>query len=395
LKNAQASYVLWLPSWYPNKVEPYSGDFIQRHARAVSLTEKVHVIYVLKDPSAAITSSTLTETKSEGELKETLIYYYLRPMKFKWLERLLSFRIYVRLYKAAVLKCLKEEGRPKLVHLYIAFKAGVIALWLKKHLGLAYILSEQWTIYLPGAEPNFSNLPFFNRYLIKKIMRQAAGVMVVSDYLGQRLQQLFGVSKPAVIPNVVDEKIFFYRKDNSHFANRFVHVSTLTYQKNPEAIIEAFSILKQKGCLFTLDVIGPQIPELKALVCRYGLENDIFFRGEMPQEQLVKFVQNADALILYSRYETFGCVLIEANACGVPVIVSDIPVLRENVTDGFNGIFAAAENGVALSDQIIYFIQNKTQFDKEEIAGYTIKKFNYARIGAQFEVWYKEHAADC
>ena len=395
MKNAQSSYVLWLPSWYPNKIEPYNGDFIQRHAKAVSLKENVHVIYVMKDALAAVTSGTLTETKTEGGLKETLIYYHVRPMKFKWLEKLLSFRAYVRVYKNAVLQCLKEEGKPKLVQVYIAFKSGLIALWLKKRFGIAYVVSEQWTVYLPGAEPNFSSFSFFNRYLVKKIMRQAAGIMVVSDYLGQRLQQLFGVAKPVVIPNVVDEKLFFYTKANGLSANRFVHVSTLTFQKNPEAIIEAFSVLKQKGYSFTLDVIGPQLPELAALVRNYGLEDDLFFRGEMPQAQLVKFVQNADALILYSRYETFGCVLIEANACGVPVIVSDISVLRENVKEGFNGIFAAAENGVALSGQIAYFIENKTQFNKEEIARYTAEKFNYARVGAQFEAWYKEQATGC
>jgi glycosyltransferase involved in cell wall biosynthesis len=111
----------------------------------------------------------------------------------------------------------------------------------------------------------------------------------------------------------------------------------------------------------------------------------------MPQQQLVQYIQRADALVLYSRFETFGCVIIEANACGVPVIVSDIPVLHENVTNGFNGLFAANENAVALADRIIYFIKNKQMFSKEEIARCTTEKYSYGQIGAQITAWYKLH----
>lgn len=64
-----------------------------------------------------------------------------------------------------------------------------------------------------------------------------------------------------------------------------------------------------------------------------------FLYEEMSQESLVKFLQPATALILVSSYETFGCVLIEANACGVPVIVSDIPVFHETVKQEVNGVF--------------------------------------------------------
>ncbi len=43
--------VLFLASWYPSKVDPFDGDFIERHAKSISLTNRVFVIYVVKDPS--------------------------------------------------------------------------------------------------------------------------------------------------------------------------------------------------------------------------------------------------------------------------------------------------------------------------------------------------------
>ena len=85
----------------------------------------------------------------------------------------------------------------------------------------------------------------------------------------------------------------------------------------------------------------------------------------------------ADALILYSRYETFGCVLIEANACGIPVIVSDIEVMHENVKAGVNGLFAENENFRKLADQIIYYLESKDSFQRGKIAAHTIAHYSY------------------
>jgi glycosyltransferase involved in cell wall biosynthesis len=109
----------------------------------------------------------------------------------------------------------------------------------------------------------------------------------------------------------------------------------------------------------------------------------------MLQSELVKLVQTSDALILYSRYETFGCVLIEANACGVPVIVSDVPVFHENVQEGFNGILAKNEDPAALAEKLSLFLDNQYSFRKNDIITFTKDKFSYKRIGTMYSEWYK------
>ena len=49
--------ILWLPGWYPNILSPYDGDFIQRHARAVALFQKLTVIYIKKDEKGIVTQN--------------------------------------------------------------------------------------------------------------------------------------------------------------------------------------------------------------------------------------------------------------------------------------------------------------------------------------------------
>ena len=59
--------VLWLASWYPNQLDKFTGDFIQRHARAVSQYCKVHVIFVKKDESL-LPNKTVTENSQQGHI---------------------------------------------------------------------------------------------------------------------------------------------------------------------------------------------------------------------------------------------------------------------------------------------------------------------------------------
>ncbi len=392
MKNNE-SYILWLPSWYPNKLEPYNGDFIQRHAKAASLFDNIHVIHVVKDSTGQITKTIKRETIEQDRLTETIIYYYVPPRRYSFLHRFQSFVKYLTLYNQSIKQLIKANGKPRLIHLYIAFKAGLVALFAYYRYKIPYVLSEQWTIYLDEAKTNYLDLPFFTRALMKKIFLRSLSVMVVSDYLGQALQKHYHISKPVLIPNVVNENIFQYQKKKLNNLCRFVHISNLNYQKNPEDIIRAFSIAKEKGYQFRLDIIGPDQKELKSMVASCSIHDQIYFHKEMPQEQLVEYIQGSDALVLFSRYETFGCVIIEANACGVPVIASDIPVLHENIKEGINGIFAADGNPSDLADKIMYVIDNKGLFNAQGISEHALQKYNYANAGLLFHNWYGQYAS--
>ena len=95
-------------------------------------------------------------------------------------------------------------------------------------------------------------------------------------------------------------------------------------------------------------------------------------------------------MIFFTRYETFGCVIIEANACGLPVIVSDLNVTRENVEENVNGMFVSSEDEDDLSKKVLWYMDNKNTFNKKEIAFYARNKFNYEKISDQFNELYND-----
>jgi len=391
MKVTKLPYRLWLPSWYPNKLGPFDGDFIQRHARAVSSFIPVHVFYIVRDKRGTITRDVKMENSIQGNLHETIVYYYSPGSSISLVERIHSHRKYTRLYRRHLEKHFSEYGVAALAHVHIAFKAGMIALWLKRKYNIPYLLTEQWTIYLEEAVPGFDSLSWYAQSQIQAVFKSALLVLPVSRFLGEVLKKRWPFISYEVVPNVVNTDIFFPEQRDAGDCLKLVHISTLTYQKNPQTLLRAAGILKSGGLDFKLQIIGPHQNELSELSKKLGLEDRITFLEEMPQEELAGILRKSDALILYSRYETFGCVLIEANACGIPVIVPETELMHELVHPHLNGVFVKPGSAEQLANAIMDFRSGRATFVKEEIARITWDKYAYPSVGEILFSIYKRY----
>ncbi len=380
--------VLWLVSWYPDRQDKFDGDFIQRHARAVSIFCKVHVIYVKKDEHLAANTIS-TENHLAGNLTEQIIYYNSVKTGIKLFDKFLSQRSYKKYFCSAIKHYMQASGKPQLVHVHVAMKAGVAALWMKNKWNIPYIVSEHWTAYLKDAGERIDQYPLVFRKLLKRVLEQASALTVVSKHLGRSIQIYFPGIKYSIIPNVVDTNIFYPLHIQPAETARLIHISNMNYQKNTEAILEALYQIKNTTS-FTMHLYGPINAHLQELISKYNLQSYVFVMGEVSQTEIAKAVQQSNALILYSRFETFGCVLIEANACGVPVIVSNLKVFHEIIEEDVNGFFVEGENPAALAEKLKEFILQKYTFDKAAIAASAAEKYNFKRVGQQFLDLYKK-----
>ncbi len=380
--------VLWLASWYPNRLDKFDGDFIQRHARAVAMFCKVHVIYVKKDEGLAANKNT-TENAVSGNLSEQIIYYGSYKTGIKLFDKFLSQRNYRKHYRNAVKDYIRTSGKPDMVHVHVAMKAGMAAGWIKEKWDIPYVVSEHWTAYLRNADHQIADQSFIFKKVLNRVLQRASAITVVSDHLGKAIQWYLPEIKYHVIPNVVDTDVFYPAAKQDSQLVRFIHVSNMNYQKNTEAILAALHILKEREP-FEMYLYGPANSGLQKLITGYEMDACVFIMGEQPQTEIAKAIQQSDALILYSRFETFGCVIIEANACGIPVIISDLEVFHELVEEGVNGIFVEGENPGALAEKMKQFISSKDKFDNTAIAKVAAEKYNYSKIGGQFNDLYEK-----
>ncbi len=285
------------------------------------------------------------------------------------------------------------DSSPDVVHVHVAYPAGLFALYLKKRKGIEYIISEHDGIYMPGYD-NYHVPGQFEKKMVPVIYKNAKKIHAVSKSLADALvgQKLVD-TKPIVIPNVVNIDVFKYREKGRSTTFRFIHVSSLINQKNPEGMLQALSLVKQKRNDFVLKIIGPAKEKFKKMVNDLSLEKEVIFMGEISYADVAKEISNSDAMIHFTRYETFGCVIAESLCCGVPVIVSDLDVTRELVTNGVTGLLVTESDVNDLADKILYFMETGVQINSKQVAEESQQKFNYARVGKMFDDLYNSVAS--
>src|SRR5688500_1061968 len=124
------NYALWLVSWYPNRTDIFSGDFIERHAKATALFCKVIVLFISKDEKLKY-----GKVEIEKTIENNLIVYKVYYGKFLLsgrIEKLVSLFKYITLQKKIYSQIIKLYGEPGIVHVHVAMKAGLLARYLKR-----------------------------------------------------------------------------------------------------------------------------------------------------------------------------------------------------------------------------------------------------------------------
>jgi len=385
MTNPPGSYVLWLPSWYPNKLAPFDGDFIQRHAKAAALYDDILVIYGVPDenkPTAGVDKTITTN----GRLAEHIIYF---KKTAGLLGRVRAFFQWNRLLKKTIKQYVKEKGNPVIVHVHVPMKAGLIARWIKRQYDVPYIVSEHSTHYRMGSPDDFFDKNFIYRKEVTRVFREAAAVTNVSVTMGNIIKSLFNLRHVQIISNTADTSLFNYvSSGNKKF--RFIHVSTLTEsQKNITGIIRGIQKLSKGRKDFEFIIVGPVSKELKELMEAPGVEELVDFTGEISYADVSKQMKMASALVLFSRYENLPCVIIEALCCGLPVIATDVGGVKELINMK-NGMLVQSDNEEELVGAMTRMIDGYNGFHREQISSNARQRFNYLTIGKQFHDLYQQ-----
>jgi glycosyltransferase involved in cell wall biosynthesis len=124
-----------------------------------------------------------------------------------------------------------------------------------------------------------------------------------------------------------------------------------------------------------------------------GLNEAVFFHGEIPYDQVAAKMQNSDALVLFSDMENSPCVIGEALCCGLPVIATKVGGIPELINSE-NGLLVQPGNIDGLRMAMHQMITNKKKYDKKNIADVAANIFSYPVIGKLFDEVYAELTMD-
>jgi glycosyltransferase involved in cell wall biosynthesis len=379
----QGKTALFLCSWYPNRRNPTLGNFVQKHAEAACLLNEVVVLAIVADET--IHSIEVVENR-RGELNEVLVYFPKKKTGFLSFSKLRSFLSYKKAFDIGMKRVSQLVGPPDIVHLNVIYPLGYFARKLKEKLGVPMVISEHASGFQGGANA----YPKVILSLAKKVLKSSAYVMPVSNDLGERLKQLSPNITIKVIPNVVNEAIFI-PSEEIDVTNKFVHISTaFEPAKNLLGIIRTVKQLSIENANFSLHIISDgDVSKAHQLARELGVLNSfVFFYPTMTTQEIAVFLKKCRALVLFSNFENFPCVIPEAFMAGIPVIATAVNGIPEYVNES-NGILIQANDEAGLLAAFKSLIDSQP-FDKEKLRAYAMEHFSYAAVGQQLDEIYKE-----
>jgi glycosyltransferase involved in cell wall biosynthesis len=381
--------ILFLPSWYPNRCHLSLGSFIRSHAEAINELTKVDVLFVYGDSGQKKSFQFESFTKQGVD---THILYY---RKWKASHRIAKLTNGIRygfalFYSYFLYRKLKP--RPTIFHIHVLSRTAILPIFLRIFGKVDYFITEHWTRYLP--EDNRYQ-GFLRKVFTRFVVQRSLGISAVSINLKNNLirHQLVHNNFP-VISNVISPAFFTDETNPNLYGDYFVHVSNFTSNmKNVLLILQAFAIAQNNGVGAKLVLVGDgdEYQAARHFVEEHAL-SDVFFTGFSYGAELVRTMQHAKALVIYSKFETQCLVAVESICLGVPVISSDIPAVAEFIDDS-NGILVVPNQVAALSEALSNFEQYRNHFDREFIKQNARSKFNTQAIAHQFIAFYRNGGA--
>lgn len=258
-----------------------------------------------------------------------------------------------------------QYGRPDLIHAHNTISAGLLAHRIARRDGIPYVLTEHSSAY------QLDEVPVSLFPAVRVAVDGAKAFLPVSKALLQSMVTRIG--KPdtavAVLGNVLPHAFMdVVRRERTSGPFTFLTVGSLLPVKNQTLLLSAFARVLRTcpDCRLILVGDGPLRHALEQQAAEAGLDDRVDFPGQLGPEQVRARMLQADAFVFPSHFETFGVALIEAMACGLPVIAMASGGPEEIVTP-LNGRLVAPGDAEGLVAAMVEVASASESFDTEAI----------------------------
>lgn len=237
-----------------------------------------------------------------------------------------------------------------------------------------------------------------HRFLFQTKILSSADALIVSsrDYARHSSYRNFA-EKTIDLPFGVDEKTFspgpgnrarFGLREDQPVALFVGGMDTAHAFKGVDVLLKAMARLRDVQLLLVGD--GNLRNKFEALSVSLGIADRCKFAGKVDSASLLASYRSADALVLpsVSVAEAFGLVAIEAQACGVPAIVSDLPGVRTTIADGETGILVPVGDEPALAQAILKFTAEQKIETARRCRERVLENFTWSKHAEKLESIY-------
>ena len=381
--------IIVVPSWFPSPQAPLSGIFFAEQTELLAShapSLDVHVFAVprrnyelaARRPLEAVRVLAAWWRADKHDVKVAAPNYAVHGFEtLTWTDHVAHGGLLHEAGRMAeVAKTIERERGPiDLVHAHVSYPGGFVAAELARTLGVPLVVSEHMS---PFPFVDLCSADGIPRADVLAPIRSASRVTAVSRAHAQSIERF--VDRPIdVMPNFIDETRFSSAGHAPHVPFRFLSVGHLVPQKGFDILLRALRLCLDQGVPVHLSVVGEgyQGEELRTLAAELGVTDSVDWLGAPDRGDMPAIYRDANAFVLASRHESFGVVVIEALASGLPVVATRCGGPEEIITEE-SGMLVPPEDPSALA--MAMTAMARRHYDADTIRGYFDRTYSAAAV---------------
>ena len=319
-------------------------------------------------------------TREEDGVRIAVVSFPVGPILPRSLRNRLSRALMKRLMK----KLAKKSGNPEIIHVHYPSLTEYRSVESWQRAGTKIAATEHWTSVQNKTlgEPQLRNL--------KDFVSKADAMCCVGPSLRTAIRELTATEKEiTIVPNVVNE--LFRPTGETHEGFRFLCSGRLVAVKQFDMIVNSFLDVfgGRKDVSLTLAGNGEEAETIRSILSSRNARDQVRLTGEVSREEMAGLVAGCDAMVVFSRLETFCVPVIEAWACGKPVIATDVTVFAENPDERL-GIMADWRDTESLKAALAEMEERRAAYDPEWIRQYAAEHFSEDAVSRQLIAIYQK-----
>jgi glycosyltransferase involved in cell wall biosynthesis len=371
--------VLFVPEWYPNAEHKFFGTFCREHVHAAALYDDVAVLVYT---SRSQRRPTMHWKRVEDHGVPTFYATYGHSPIPKTTLPFFHFH-----FGRALRRVIREWGEPDVVHTQDSYAYYVIK--SLANFRIPIVISQHWS-------------GFMKRSLDRKEVRHfryafahAKRVLPANRFADAYYRQYDLKAQVRWLPNTIATEIF-WSPSKPQKEPWLLHASGFTPEKRFPDIIQAFARVRATRPEAVLQVVGegPNRHEMEALAGHELPPGSYYFHGYLPKSQLADLMRRASGFVLPSEVENLPCVLIEAMACGCPVLSTRVGGIPDLLARG-GGLLVEVENIEQIAEGMRKLLDGTHGFDMARISREIREQFSHESVGRILHEEYTRAATEC
>jgi len=359
---------------FPNNKMPQYGTFVRQEVSGLSKICKLKVVAPVPwFPSIPIQIDKIKKWQIFSEVmkyeknNDVEIFHprYLVTPKF-------GRTFYFLFYLIGIINTVKR------VHRVFSFDAILVFYGIPDGIAavlLAKIMKKPVIVKMLGSDVNVDSKGFLINFIFKRILKHADLIVCVCEKLSREIVDRGNPEEKVItIEKSVNNDIFF-PKDKKIQRSRLklpldqkiiLFVGNLLPIKGCIYLIKALAIINEKSVDFYLYIIGdgPEMVYLKNTAIELKIEQYVKFIGSRPHVEIPDWLNASDLLCLPSLDEGHPNIVLEALACGIPVVASRVGGIPEIIKSAEEGLLVAPKDSLSISNAILNIIENKGCFGR-------------------------------